>query len=317
MRERYPPLEPTRSGFLQVGKLHHIYWEESGNPQGKPVLFLHGGPGSGTDPSHRCFFDPQAYRIFLFDQRGCGKSTPHAELRENTTWDLVEDIERLREMFGVKEWVVFGGSWGSALALTYAISYPRRVLGLIVRGIFLGMSHELQWFYQKGVSLLFPDRWEKYLAPIPVAERGDLISAYHKRLTCGDEAIALEAARAWSGWEGGCLRLRFDPQLFAQFTDSHRALAIARIECHYFINRCFFPTDNWILSQAHRLKGIPGRIIHGRYDVVCPLDNAWQLHKVWLDATLEIIPDAGHAAGEAGIQDALIRATDAFRGALK
>ncbi len=313
MRVKYPPLEPYRTGFLQVSARHKIYWEESGNPRGKPVLFLHGGPGSGTDPGHRCFFDPKAYRILLFDQRGCGQSTPHAELRDNTTWDLVEDIERLREMFGLEQWVVFGGSWGSTLALTYAISYPRRVLGLIVRGIFLGMTQDIRWFYQRGVSLMFPDQWERYLAPIPEGERGDLIRAYYKRLTCGDEAVQLEAARAWSGWEGACLRLRFDPALFAQFTDPTRALAIARVECHYFVNGCFFPTDNWILSQAHRLKGIPGRIVHGRYDVVCPLDNAWQLHKVWPEAQLEIIPDAGHAAGEEGILDALVRATDEMR----
>lgn len=313
MRTRYPPIEANKTGHLPVSSLHSLYWEEAGNPNGKPILFLHGGPGSGIDPSHRCYFDPKAYRMVLFDQRGCGKSTPHAHLEENTTWDLVADIEKLREHLGIDRWVVFGGSWGSTLSLAYAETHPTRVKGLILRGIFLCRPSELHWFYQFGAHQIFPDMWEKFLAPIPPEERCDLIKAYFKRLTSSDPAVRHEAAHAWSAWEGAALRLQFDPTLFHSFTEERHADAIARIECHYFIHHAFFKTDNWLLEHVGAIRKIPGVIIHGRYDIVCPLESAWALHRAWPEAKLEIIPDAGHAASETGITDALIRATDEFR----
>ncbi len=299
--------------MLPVSPIHTLYYEECGNPKGKPILFLHGGPGSGMEPSHRQFFDPEAYRIVLFDQRGCGKSTPHASLEANTTWDLVDDIEKLRRHLGISDWIVFGGSWGSTLALTYAIQHPEVVRGLIVRGIFLTRPEELRWFYQYGAHFIFPEAWEKYIGLIPPEERGDLIKAYYKRLTSNNQQTRIEAANAWSAWEAVALRLRFDPELFASFTDPFHALAVARIECHYFVNLCFYPTPNWILENCEKIRHIPGVIVHGRYDIVCPVDNAWQLHKRWPEAKLEIIPDAGHAVSEPGITDALVRATDSFR----
>lgn len=313
MRERYPLIEPNKTGHLKVSSTHTLYWEESGNPSGKPILFLHGGPGSGTDPSNRSFFDPEAYRIILFDQRGSGKSTPHACLEENTTWDLVADIEKLRSHLHIDRWVVFGGSWGSTLALAYSETHPDCVKALIVRGIFLCRQEELRWFYQYGAHHLFPDFFESFLTPIPPAERTDLIKAYYKRLTSPDPQIRKEAAKAWSEWEGCALKLRFDPSLFRTFTEDFHADALARIECHYFLHQGFFKTDNWLIEHAHALRDIPGVIVHGRYDIVCPLSNAWDLHKAWPKAKLEIIPDAGHAASEPGIADALIRATDHFR----
>lgn len=311
---KYPPIEPNESGYLAVSPSHSIYWEESGNPSGNPILFLHGGPGSGTQPSHRSFFDPEAYRIVLFDQRGCGLSKPHASLEENTTWDLVEDIEKLRKHLGIERWVVFGGSWGSTLSLAYASVHPERVKALILRGIFLCRKEELFWFFQHGAHHIFPDEWEKFIAPIPLAERKNMIEAYYKRLTSPDAKVRIAAAKTWSGWEAAALRLRFDPKLFGYFTDDTHADAIARLECHYFIHKGFFKTDNWLIEQANKIRKIPGVIIHGRYDIICPLSNAWDLHKAWPEAKLEIIPDAGHAAGEPGITDALVRATDAFRG---
>ena len=310
---KYPPIEPYRTGFLPVSDKHTLYWEESGNPHGKPVVFLHGGPGSGTDSGHRCFFDPKAYRIVLFDQRGCGKSLPHSEIAENTTWDLVEDIETLRKFLQIERWVVFGGSWGSTLSLAYAETHPDRVLALILRGIFLGRKKEIHWFYQFGAHHLFPDAFEDYLAPIPVAERGDLLTAFYTRLRALDPSVRKAAAKAWSTWEGALLRLCPDPKILAAFTESTHADAVARIECHYFVNHCFFSTDNWLLENVSRIRHIPAVIIHGRYDVVCPLENAWELHRAWPEAKLEIIPAAGHAASEPGIADALIRATNHFR----
>jgi len=312
MRKRYPPIEPNRTGFLPVSKEHTLYWEESGNPMGKPVIFLHGGPGSGTEPNHRCFFDPDKYRIILFDQRGCGKSRPHSSLIHNTTWDLVADIETLREMLHISEWVVFGGSWGSTLALAYAETHPSRVSALILRGIFLGRQKELDWFYQFGAHHLFPDEFEKYVSIIPLQERSDLIRAYHKRLISENAEERKKAAKHWSGWEAAALRLIYDPELYAQFTEDHKADAIARVECHYFLNHCFFKTDNWLIEEVHKIRHIPAVIIHGRYDIVCPFESAWDLHKAWPEASLEIIKDAGHAASEPGITDALIRATDRF-----
>jgi proline iminopeptidase len=313
MRTRYPPIEPNQTGFLPVSKEHVLYWEESGNPKGKPVVFLHGGPGSGVEPGHRSFFDPKEYRIILFDQRGCGKSRPHSSLVENTTWDLVADIEKLREYLNISQWVVFGGSWGSTLALSYAETHPSSVLVLIVRGIFLGRKKDLDWFYQFGAHHLFPDEFEKYLAPIPIEERGDLVRAYYKRLTSKNPEERKKAAKSWSGWEAATLRLVYDPEMFAHFTEDSRADAIARVECHYFLNHCFFKTDNWLLEHVHKIRHIPGVIIHGRYDVICPFENAWDLHKAWPEAAFEVIKDAGHAASEPGITDALVRATDKFK----
>jgi proline iminopeptidase len=313
LRNFYPDIEPYKTGFLQVNVEHSIYFEESGNPKGKPVIFLHGGPGSGTEPFHRRFFDPKAYRIILMDQRGCGKSTPHSSLNDNTTWDLVSDIERLRTKLEIDKWVVFGGSWGSTLSLTYAISHPEAVSALVLRGIFLCRKNEIEWFYQKGAHMIFPDEWEKYLAPIPHDERGDMINAYYRRLTSPDKAVRMEAAKAWSGWEGATIKLKFDHELFKSFTADGHADAIARIECHYFVNNCFFKGDNWILENISKIRKIPGIIVHGRYDVVCPVEAAWALHKAWPEAKLQIIGDAGHAASEPGITDALVRAMDALR----
>jgi proline iminopeptidase len=313
MRTLYPPIQPYATGFLQVDSLHKIYFEQCGNAQGKPILFLHGGPGSGLEEKHRQYFDPKAYRIILFDQRGSGKSTPHASLEANTTWDLVADIEKLRLHLGIDRWIVFGGSWGSTLALSYAIEHPKPTEALILRGIFLSRPEELHWYYQFGAHHIFPDAWENYVNPIPPSERHNMIAAYYQRLTSEDAKVREEAAFAWSAWEAVALRLRFDPELFSSFTISDHADALARIECHYFINKSFFSSDNWILENVQKIAHIPGVIVHGRYDIVCPLENAWLLHKRWPIAKLEIIPDAGHSASEAGIMDALIRATDHFR----
>ncbi|MBI5272788.1 MAG: prolyl aminopeptidase [Chlamydiia bacterium] len=312
MKTKYPPIEPYCTGYLDVGSGHSLYWEESGRPDGLPALFLHGGPGSGTEPSHRCYFDPTVYRIVLMDQRGAGKSRPHANLDNNTTWDLVEDLECLREHLHIERWLVFGGSWGSTLALAYAETHPKRVRALIVRGIFLARKKEIDWFYQFGAHHIFTDAWEKFLELIPVHERKDLVSAYYARLTAKDQAIRQEAAKAWSGWEAATLKLIFDPALYQHFTRNEHADALARIECHYFLNRSFFKTDNWLIEHASALAPVPGVIIQGRYDIICPFESAWELHKAWPEAKFEIIPDAGHAASEPGITDALIRATDLF-----
>lgn len=313
MRDFYPALEPSKTGMLPVSKIHTIYWEECGNPQGKPVVFLHGGPGGGINPDHRRFFDPQVYRIFLFDQRGSGKSQPCAELRENTTWDLVQDIETLRQMFKVDKWLVFGGSWGSTLALAYAITHPERVQALILRGIFLCRPSEIRWFYQEGASQIFPDAWDEYLKPIPKNERQDLVAAYHWRLTSEDSVTRLTAAKAWSKWEAATSRLIVDQTAIDDFDEPEYALSFARIECHYFMNNAFFQTNNFLLENIGKIKHIPATIIQGRYDVVCPAKSAWELHKAWPEAQFEIIADAGHAAAEPGIRSALIQATDAYR----
>ena len=312
MKKKYPPIEPYRTGFLDVGSGHSLYWEESGNPNGIPAIFLHGGPGSGTEASHRCYFDPKLYRIVLFDQRGCGKSKPHASLVDNTTWAIVDDIEKLRRLLKIDTWLVFGGSWGSTLALAYSETHPTRVKAIVLRGIFLGRAKELDWFYQFGAHCIFAEAWEKYLDPIPMAERGDLLAAYYRRLTSDDPKERKRAAYAWSAWEGANLKLLFDPKFFQQFTEDYHADALARIECHYFVNRCFFKTDNWLIDHVDSLRKIPSAIIQGRYDLICPFEAAWELHKAWPEADFEIIPDAGHAASEPGIVDALIRATDRF-----
>ena len=314
LRTLYLGIEPYRKGFLSVKEGHQLYWEECGNPQGKPILFLHGGPGIGIAPSNRSFFDPTRYRIILFDQRGCGKSLPFSCLENNTTWDLVDDIERVREHLGVKDWIVFGGSWGSTLALTYAIKHPECVKGLILRGIFLCRPKEIQWYYQYGAPHIFPDLWEQYCAPIPPEERENLVNAYYKRLTSPDLKVRQEAAKAWAGWEGGTSKLKWDPELLTTFTADHNADSIARIECHYFVHNTFFETDNWILENVGAIRHIPCVIVQGRYDIPCPITSAWDLHRAWPEAKLEIIPDAGHASTEPGIVNALIRATDSFAG---
>jgi len=311
----YPPLEPYASGHLRVSALHSIYFEESGNPQGKPVVFLHGGPGGGTAPRMRQFFDPAAYRIVLFDQRGCGQSTPHACLEDNTTWALVADMEQLREHLGIARWQVFGGSWGSTLALAYAITHPERVSELVLRGIFTLRRQELLWFYQRGADALFPDAFEPYLAVIPPAERDDLISAYYRRLTSRSSATRLRAAKAWSRWEAATSHLLVDQAQLDAFGADAFALAFARIECHYFVNHGFFPAENYLLDNANKIRHIPGVIVQGRYDVVCPMETAWALHRRWPEAALVVVPDAGHAAFEPGIAAALVAATDRYRAA--
>ncbi len=308
----YPEIEPYETGFLEVTDGHTLYWEECGNPQGKPILFVHGGPGGGTEPYQRRFFNPDFYRIILFDQRGCGKSLPFSSLEHNTTWDLVDDIERLREFLKIDKWLVFGGSWGSTLALTYSIQHPEIVKGLILRGIFLCRPKEIHWYYQFGAHHIYPDLWETYSAPIPDSERNDFVGAFYKRLTSEDEDVRRTAAQAWSGWEGATSKLQFDPALFANFTADKKADTVARIECHYFMHNSFFPTDNWIIEHIDAIRHIPAIIIQGRYDIPCPIMSAWDLHRAWPEAKLEIISDAGHAATEPGILDGLIRATNAF-----
>jgi proline iminopeptidase len=312
-RSFYPEIEPFDSGMLKVSDLHTIYYEQSGNPKGKPVVFVHGGPGGGTDAKQRRFFDPKAYRIVLFDQRGCGRSTPHAELRDNTTWDLVADMERIREHLGIERWQVFGGSWGSTLALAYAEKHPERVAELVLRGIFMLRKKELDWFYQDGASAIFPDTWEGYLAAIPPAERGNLMQAYYERLTGDDPQVRLAAARAWSVWEASTSFLFQSKEYMAHAGEDEFALAFARIECHYFVNRGFFEEEGQLLRDVGKIRHIPAVIAQGRYDVVCPMMSAWDLHRAWPEAQLEIVPDAGHSAYEPGIVDVLIEATDRFR----
>ncbi len=312
-RTLYPEIEPYHTFRLSVDAPHEIYVEESGSPDGKPVLFVHGGPGGGTEPKQRRYFDPARYRIVLFDQRGCGRSTPHASLEHNTTWHLVSDMEAIREHLGIERWVLFGGSWGSTLSLAYALRHPERVSALVLRGIFLLRRREIDWFYQEGASRIFPEAWESYLAPIPASERGDLLSAYHRRLTSDDLPVRLRAARAWSIWEGSTSRLFPDPELIARTGEDRFAVAFARIECHYFVNRGFLETDGWLLEHAARLRDIPGVIVQGRYDVVCPAESAWALHRAWPGSELRMVPDAGHSASEPGIVHELVAATDRFR----
>ncbi len=312
-RTLYPLTETRRTGRLRVSDIHEIYWEESGRPDGLPAIALHGGPGGGSSPEMRRFFHPSRYRVVLADQRGCGRSAPHSELRENDTWTLVEDIERLREHLGVDKWIVFGGSWGSTLALSYAVTHPDRVLGLVLRGIFLITKAEIDWFYQDGASRLFPDAFERYVAPIPPGERGDLLSAFHTRLTSADRQTRIEAARAWARWEGETLSIQTTKGRPPRFDEDDFVDAFARIENHFFVNKGFFPEDGWLIRQAAaKLRATPGVIVHGRYDVVTPLSSAWALKRAWPEADLHIVPDAGHSSLEPGIVDQLIRATDRF-----
>ena len=311
LRDYYPPIEPYQTGTLDVGDGHVLYWERCGTPGATPAVFLHGGPGGGIDPAHRRFFDPARYDVLLFDQRGCGRSTPFAALEANTTWHLVADIERLRQMVGVAKWVVFGGSWGSTLALAYAETHPDRVRALIVRGIYTVTQAEIDWFYQFGVSEMFPDMWEEFIAPVPPAQRGNLVAAYRGLLTSDDREIRLAAARAWSRWEGRTITLLPQPETVDQFGEDRFAEAFARIENHFFYHGCWLEPGQ-LIRDAHRLRGIPGDIIHGRYDMPCPLRSAWELHKAWPDGAFHIVEGAGHAGFEPGIRDRLIRATDRF-----
>jgi|TARA_R100000501_G_scaffold17783_2_gene33819 proline iminopeptidase len=313
LRTFYPPIEPYDAGMLDVGDGHSIYYERSGTRGAKPVVFLHGGPGGGFAPTHRQLFDPALYDVMLFDQRGCGRSRPHAELRANTTWHLVEDIERLRRLMQVDKWQVFGGSWGSTLALAYAGTHPERVSELVLRGIYLLTPAEMHWYYQFGASELFPAEYEALIAPIPPTEQGDILGAYYRRLTGDDEAVRLSAAKSWSVWEGKTITLLPDPTLADSFEDGHFALAFARIETHYFANGGWLE-ENQLLRDAGRLADIPGVIVHGRYDMPCPASNAFKLHKAWPKSELHLIEGAGHAFNEPGILDRLIRATDMYAG---
>ena len=313
LRTLYPAIEPYRFGHLDVGHGHRLYWEQSGNPLGKPAVFLHGGPGAGCSPDHRRLFDPERYNVLLFDQRGCGRSKPHASLEANTTWHLVEDIERLRVLAGVESWLVFGGSWGSTLALAYAEAHPDRASELILRGIFTMRQSELDWFYQHGASALFPDKWEGFLAPIPEAERGDLVAAYHRRLTSEDHDVRLDAAKAWSAWEGATITLLPDKSTLAVHTGDRFAIAIARIENHYMVNHGWLE-EGQLIRDAAKIRHIPGVIVQGRYDACTPPATAWDLHRAWPEAEFHMIPDAGHAYNQPGILDRLIRATDQFAG---
>ncbi|MEM8548396.1 MAG: prolyl aminopeptidase [Pseudomonadota bacterium] len=310
-RAPYPTIEPYHTGTLDVGDGHTLYYEQSGNPDGKPVVALHGGPGGGSSPGMRRFFNPDVYHIILFDQRGAGKSTPHASLDANTTQDLIGDIEILREALQIRRWQVFGGSWGSTLALAYAEAHPERVTELVLRGIFMLRPEEIAWFYQHGASELYPDQWEHYLEPIPLNERSDLLGAYHKRLISADEDVRLEAARAWSTWEGATSFLYPDRHVTQSFGETRHALAMARIECHYFMNGGFM-APNQLLDNIDRVRNIPAVIVQGRYDVVCPPVTAWMLHKAWPEARFELVPDAGHSAFEPGNASALVTATDRF-----
>lgn len=311
MNTLYPPIKPYVTHHINVDDLHTLYIEETGNPLGLPVVFLHGGPGTGCAPYHRQFFDPEVYRIVLFDQRGCGKSTPHASLESNTSWDLVSDIERIREHLQIEQWAVFGGSWGSTLGLLYAQTHPQRVSGLILRGIFLARDSDVRWFYQQGTSRLFPDYWEKFIEPIAEDERDDMIAAYYRQLTGEDEMQKMRAARAWSTWEGMTATLQTDASLIKNFSASFTALSIARIECHYFMHQCWL-RPNQIIEDIEKIRHIPAWLVHGRYDVICPVEQAWELYRAWPEARLSIVADAGHAAVEPGIIHELIGATRAL-----
>ena len=311
LRTLYPEIEPYQSGHLDVGDGHSLYWELCGTPQGKPVVFLHGGPGAGANPNHRRQFDPERYNILVFDQRGCGRSTPHASLEANTTWHLVDDIERLRSQVGTDKWMVFGGSWGSTLALAYAQAHPDRVTELVLRGIFMFEQYEIDWLYKDGANSLYPDKWEEFIAPIPEGERDDLVEAYRKRLTGDDRDERLRVAKAWSKWEGETVTLLPHPEVIEEFTEPDKAIAVARIENHYMHNKGWLE-DGQLLRDAGKLKGIPGVIVQGRHDCCTPPKAAWALHKAWPEAELNIVPDGGHLYNEPGVLDGLIRATDKF-----
>ena len=314
LRELYPEIEPYKTGMFKVSSIHTLYYEEVGNPSGKPIVFIHGGPGSGTASRDRRFFDPRAYRIIIYHQRGAGNSIPSACLEENTTWDLIDDLEKLRKHFNIEKWILFGGSWGSTLALSYAETHPDCVKALILYGIFCCRRKELLWFYQEGASMIFPDVWEKFLEPIPIAEHGDLISAYHRRLIGKDDQDILKVATAWSVWELATSRLYVDPSHIARARDDAKfAVAVARIETHYFVHGGFMNEDGQLMKNADKIKDIPGVIVQGRYDLVCPARTAWDLHKLWSNGELHWVDDAGHSRKEVGIVHELVIATDKFR----
>jgi len=315
MNTVFASLEPFAQYALQVDDLHTLYVEECGNSQGLPVIFLHGGPGGGCSPYHRRFFDPEIYRIILFDQRGCGKSTPHASLENNTSHDLVRDIEKIRCHLNIDQWIVFGGSWGSTLALLYAQAHPESVNGLILRGIFLARDEDVQWFYQQGTNKLFPDYWQKFIEPVPVNERSDMVAAYSRLLSSDDKTLQMKAAQAWSAWEGMTATLQADEGVVASFSDSHTALSMARIECHFFVNHCWLE-PNQLINHIDKIRHIPAYIVQGRYDVICPVEQAWQLAGAWPEAKLSIIGGAGHAIVEPGISNALLDATREMAGLL-
>ncbi len=308
----YPEIEPYHTEMLPVSDIHTLYVEQSGNPEGRPVVFLHGGPGGGTSGQYRRYFDPKKWRIILLDQRGCGRSTPFADLRDNTTWDLVEDLERIRKHFSIDQWAVFGGSWGSTLALSYAVTHPEKVTALFLRGIFMLRQKEIHWFYQEGASRIYPDAWEHYVAPIPQEERGDLIQAFYKRLTSDNEETRKAAAKAWSIWEASTSKLVQDQDLMSAFGDDQFSQAFARIECHYFTNKGFFEEENFLLNNVDKIRHIPGIIVQGRYDVVCPAESAWELHRAWPEAEFKLIQTAGHSLSEEEIGRALVEATDRY-----
>ncbi|CAN6450151.1 unnamed protein product [Victoria cruziana] len=312
-KDPYSPLEPYSSGFLKVSEKHTLYWEQSGNPSGYPVVFLHGGPGAGTSPSNRKFFDPEYYRIILFDQRGAGKSTPHACLDDNTTWDLVSDIEKLREHLGISEWQVFGGSWGSTLALAYSQSHPDKVTAIVLRGIFLLRKKELDWFYEGGAAAIFPDAWEPFREFIPENERDSFIKAYSKRLNSEDMSIQKMAARIWSTWELMTAHLLPNEESIQKGEDDSFSLAFARIENHYFINKGFLPCESHLLDNVDKIRHIPSVIVQGRYDVCCPMMSAWDLHKAWPEAEFKVVADAGHSANEPGITAELVAANERLK----
>ena len=308
--ELFPNIEPFNTFHLSVSDLHTIYVEESGNKNGKPVIFLHGGPGGGVDPKYRRYFNPDKWHIIMFDQRGCGKSTPFAELKENTTWDLVDDIEKIRNHLSIDRWVIYGGSWGSTLSLAYSQTYPDSCKALILRGIFLVRKKEIHWFYQEGASKIFPDNWQSFVAPIPIEKRNNLLEAYYNLLIGEDSSKKIEAAKAWSTWEGSTVRLIQDKDFIGDFSDEKFAEAFARIECHYFMNNAWFDSDNHLIENVDKIRHIPAVIVHGRYDVICPVENAWELHQAWPESELHIIPDAGHSIFEDGIKDKILEYTE-------
>jgi len=314
LNEFYPEIEPYNTGMLKVSDIHTLYYEEVGNPKGKPIVFLHGGPGAGLCTDYRRYFDSEFYRVILFDQRGAGKSTPHAELRENTSWELVEDIEKLRKHLEIDKWIVFGGSWGSTLALLYAINHPDKTLALVLRGIFLGRKSEIDWTFQHGANMVYPEKWEVYHDLIPKDEQDNMIKAYYKRLTSDDEKIRINAAKAWSVWEGSIVKLfPNEEETMDEFGDTHLALSMARTECHYFYYNMFYESDNYIMENVDKIKDIPCRIVNGRYDMDCPVGTAWELHKALPKSEIDIVKDAGHSGVETGTVSGLIQACEDFK----
>lgn len=308
MQQLYPEIKPNQKFHLEVSDGQRLYVEECGSPDGIPIVYLHGGPGAGSDPVYRRYFDPEKYRIVLFDQRGCGRSEPHASIENNNTQSLIADMEAIREHLAIERWVVMGGSWGATLAVAYAETHPEKVLGMILRGVFLGRKQDIDWLYADGTRKVFPDYWQEFIHPIPQRERDNIVEAFYSRLTGQDELARMAAAKAWACWEGRTATLEPNASLVDHFAAPHIALSMARISAHYFVNHCFLE-DNQLLDNADKLDGIPGIIVHGRYDMICALENAWSLQRVWKGCELHVIRDAGHSASEAGIIDGLVRAT--------